>query len=294
MNLSHLRYFVKLAHEKHYTKAAAQLCITQPSLSHAISALEKELGIQLFEKNKRNTELTCCGKQFLIVAENTLSVLDNGVQMLARTARGEGLIRLGFLRTLGIHYIPDMITNYQKNNPSDHVDFTFEVGLSPQLLESLRDHKLDIVFASKPVTNTAFTCISVAKQDLVLIVPKNHPLSNHCTIDLQETADYPYILFNKKSGLHHIIDDMFKKADISPKIAYEISEDEVIAGMVARNFGISIVPFMDLLLQLNVKILPITYPQYERKFYMITNSQIYLPPVVQNFQNFIMNSNSNV
>ena len=64
MNLIHLRYFVELADTRHYTKAAQQLCITQPSLSHAIAQLEKELGVPLFEKNGRNTELTVLGRQF--------------------------------------------------------------------------------------------------------------------------------------------------------------------------------------------------------------------------------------
>lgn len=288
MNLSQLRYFVKLAHEKHYTKAAEQLCITQPSLSHAISTLEKELGVQLFEKKSRNTELTCCGRQFLTVAENTLNVLDNGIQMLSRVAKGEGLIRVGFLRTLGIEYIPDIISHYRAAHLSDNVEFTFEVDLSPQLLQDLLAHKLDVVFASKPAADTAFHCIAIEKQDLVLIVPKNHPLAGRSTIDLKDTADYPYIVFNKKSGLRLIVDTMLEKAGVTPRIAYEISEDEVIGGMVAKNFGIAVVPFMNLLLQLDVKILPISHPQYERKFYMITNKQIYLPPVVQHFCDFVI------
>ena len=82
MNLYHLRYFVQLAHTRHYTRAAEQLCITQPSLSHAISQLENELGLPLFEKTGRNTELTRFGEQFLECAERTLSTLDEGVEEL--------------------------------------------------------------------------------------------------------------------------------------------------------------------------------------------------------------------
>ena len=96
MNLFYLRYFVTLAHVKHYTKAAEQLCITQPSLSHAIAQMEKELGVPLFEKNGRNTMLTPFGREFLSCAEHTLSTLDDGIASLQRSARGSGLIRLGF------------------------------------------------------------------------------------------------------------------------------------------------------------------------------------------------------
>lgn len=77
-----------LAHVKHYTKAAEQLCITQPSLSHAIAQMEKELGVPLFEKNGRNTMLTPFGREFLSCAEHTLSTLDDGIASLQRSARG--------------------------------------------------------------------------------------------------------------------------------------------------------------------------------------------------------------
>ena len=94
MNLFQLRYFVTLAKMQHYTRAAHELCITQPSLSHAISQLEAELGVALFEKSGRNTTLTSFGEEFLICANRTLATLDSGVSSLQRSARGDGLIRL--------------------------------------------------------------------------------------------------------------------------------------------------------------------------------------------------------
>ena len=112
MNIFYLRYFVTLAHEKHYTKAAKQLCITQPSLSHAIDQLEKELGVQLFEKVGRNTTLTHFGEEFLVCAEHTLATLDEGVEMIKKSAAGDGVIRLGFVRPLGIKFIPQLAAEF--------------------------------------------------------------------------------------------------------------------------------------------------------------------------------------
>ena len=126
MNLYHLRYFVQLAHTRHYTRAAEQLCITQPSLSHAISQLENELGLPLFEKTGRNTELTRFGEQFLECAERTLSTLDEGVEELKRVSRGEGLIRLGLLRTLGVDYVPDVVSRFLAANSGKKIRFTFK------------------------------------------------------------------------------------------------------------------------------------------------------------------------
>lgn len=112
MNLSHLRYFVELAHTRHYTRAAEHLFITQPSLSHAIGQLESELGVPLFERSGRNTTLTRLGEEFLVCAERTLSTLDSGVESLRRSAQGEGLIRLGLVRPLGVDFIPDLAARF--------------------------------------------------------------------------------------------------------------------------------------------------------------------------------------
>lgn len=112
MNLFYLRYFVTLAKVQHYTKAAEQLCIAQPSLSHAITQLEKELGVPLFEKNGRRTVLTRFGEEFLVCAEKTLATLDEGMTSIQRSARGEGLIRLGFIRPLGVEFIPALHRNF--------------------------------------------------------------------------------------------------------------------------------------------------------------------------------------
>lgn len=100
MNLYHLRYFVTLAHLEHYTKAAEILAITQPSLSHAISSLEKELGVKLFEKDGRNVVLTKCGQAFLTDVEQSLEMLDSSVNRLQMTGLGEGRVDIGMLRTL--------------------------------------------------------------------------------------------------------------------------------------------------------------------------------------------------
>lgn len=88
MNLYHLRYFATLAHLEHYTKAAEILSITQPSLSHAIASLEKELGVKLFEKEGRNVVLTKCGQAFLIDVEQALDMIDSSVNKLQMTGRG--------------------------------------------------------------------------------------------------------------------------------------------------------------------------------------------------------------
>lgn len=287
MNLFYLRYFVTLARVKHYTRAAEQLCITQPSLSHAISQLENELGVPLFEKSGRNTTLTRFGEEFLVCAEHTLSTLDAGVSSIRKSARGEGLIRLGFLRTLGVEFIPRLAAGFLKKNAELDIHFTFHTGVTQHLLEGLAARKYDLIFCSEPLEKENLTVIPIRKQDLVLITPKDHPLASRNDIDLEETLLYPHIFFDKSSGIRNVVDRMFSQIGRQPEIAYETEEDQVIAGLVAQKFGIALVPYMDLLLKLDVKILSIRSPSCERAIFMINDNRIYMPPAVKRFREYV-------
>ena len=287
MNLFHLRYFVKLAHMRHYTRAAEALCITQPSLSHAIGQLEAELGVPLFEKTGRNTTLTHFGEEFLTCAEATLATLDAGVESMRRSARGEGLIRLGLLRTLGVEYIPRMAAGFLAARPGRDIHFTFHTDVTSRLLEGLAARRFDLVFCSKPGEDLGLTAVPVEKQDLVLITPREHPLANRTTIDLRDTLPYPYIFFSRESGLRNVVDDLFQRIGEHPQIACETEEDQVVAGLVAQGFGIAVVPYMELLLRLDVKILQISYPTCERTIYMVTDERVFLSPAAREFRQFI-------
>lgn len=172
MNIYNLRYFVTLARIRQYTKAAEELCITQPSLSHAISQMEKELGVKLFEKNGHKITLTQFGEEFLSYAEKTLDVLDDGIASIKRSAMGNGTIRLGFVRPLGISYVPRMAAAFIKKNPKLDIDFTFHTDVTGRLLDDMQLGKYDLLFCSKPSEEYHFTAEPVMKQRLVLITPK--------------------------------------------------------------------------------------------------------------------------
>ena len=288
LNLSYLRYFVTLAHVRHYTRAAEQLCITQPSLSHAIVQMEKELGIPLFEKNGRNTTLTRYGEEFLTCAEHTLSTLDTGMEFLRRSARGAGLIRLGILRMLGIEYIPRLAAEFLQENPHRDIQFAFHTGDTQHLLDELEAGKHDLAFCSRPAPRRGLTAVPVQKQKLVLITPKNHSLACRDRIDLSETVSYPQIFFAKSSGIRGVVEQMYEQIGAKPEISYETEEDEVIAGLVAHGFGIAIVPYMDFLLKLNVKILPISYPDCQRELFLVHDDRVFLPPVANDFREFVL------
>lgn len=288
MNLDHLRYFVKLSELRHYTRAAEQLCISQPSLSHAISQLESELGVPLFEKSGRNTVLTRYGEEFLECAQRSLGILDAGMESLQRSAKGEGVVRLGFLRTLGVDFIPKLTSDFIAADPNSGVEFSFHSDLSSGLIDGLLQHKFDLVFCSEPEKSLGLTATPVTSQKLVMIVPNGHPLADRESIGLAETLGYPAVWFAKGSGLRKVVDGMYEQVGEKPISVIETEEDEVIAGLVAAGFGIAVVPDMDMLHKLDISVLEITSPPYHRDFFMAWDDSVFMSPAAQRFRSFVL------
>ena len=231
--------------------------------------------------------LTFNGEQFLEYTQNALSSIDEGVELLQSVGRGEGIIRLGLLRTLGEEFVPRLAAEFLKLQSGKNIRFSFHTGVTGELIEGLIERKYDLVFASKPDDELGLSSVVVNKQDLVLIVPKKHPLADKQTIDLADTLPYPQVSFTKGSGLRDVIMRLYAKIDAVPDIAYETEEDQVVAGLVAQGFGIAIVPYMDMLFRLDIKILPIVNPTWERYFYMVSDEDAFQSQAVKKFRRFV-------
>lgn len=288
MNLNHLQYFVTLAHLEHYTKAAEKLAITQPSLSHAIGQLEEELGICLFEKQGRNVRLTRYGKMFLDYTERALEILNAGVRKTqAMSEASGGVIDLGYIYTLGSEYIPRLVRSFQEEHPDYDVTFHFTVGNTTDILEGLKEEKYDLVFCSRKKSERYVEFVPVFQQKLVVAVPLKHPLAQREAVTLQETLPYPQIYFTPFSGLRPTIDELFARIHGRPNIVYEIEEDTAMAGLVAENFGIAVMPEIPILKYMNLKVLEITDPPYERYIYMARLKERYTIPAVETFAEYV-------
>lgn len=166
--------------------------------------------------------------------------------------------------------------------------FYYFSSTSGQLLDGLSSRRFDLIFASQPPADLGLTSISVSRQDLVLITPRKHPLAQFHTINLAQTIPYPQVYFAKGSGLRYVIDGLYRQIGQEPQIAYETEEDSVIAGLVAHGFGIAVVPYMEILHRLDVKIMQISNPAWERNFYLVSNDRSYLTPAAREFRQFII------
>lgn len=288
MNLNQLHYFVTLAQVEHYTKAAEMLSITQPSLSHAISMLEQELETNLFEKRGRNVVLTKYGKVFQEYAQEALNVLDSGIKKTrSLTSQTSGIIDLAYIYTLGSVFVPRLVGDFMRLHDEWDIKFHFTVGSTTEIIQGLKDEKYDIAFCSRKEKEPGIEFTPIGREKLVVVVPKDHKLAEKESIDLRETLEYPQIYFTKSSGLRPVIDQLFEKIGGRPKIEYEILEDNSMAGLVAEKFGIAVMPEIPILKNLNVKVLDIENPSYERFIYMAQMKNKYLAPVAKQFGDYV-------
>lgn len=289
MNLRHLQYFQVLADLEHFTQASAKLHVTQPSLSHAIGELEKELGIRLFEKKGRNVRLTKYGRIFREHVDEALSELTKGVSKMHELASpSHGKIDLAFIYTLGSHFAPSLIRSFSAREECKDITLSFHQGNTQHLIKELKNDKFDIAFCSLvPEEQDEIEFIPITKEELVVIVHPEHPLAQQDEIDLKDTAEYPFIFFNEQSGARPIIDDLFAKVNVTPNIICEIEEDNAMAGLVSVNYGIAVMPRISTLKHFNVKALSISNPSYERYIYMATVKNRYLSPAAVQFRDFV-------
>ena len=286
MNLNHLNYFRVLAKLEHYTQAAEELSITQPSLSHAMASLEKDLGTYLFEKQGRNIKLTKYGKIYFEYVDRALSELEKGEKKLRElTNVSTGTVELGYIYTLGPNFVPQLIKNFSLVEENKNIKFSFGQGTTKTLIEGLKSEKFDMVFCSFVENEPDIEFVPIAHEELVLIVSNDHPLSNKESIDLMEVEEYPFIYFSEKSGIRPLIDNLFKKVNITPNIICEVEEDNAVAGLVEINYGIAVLPKISSLKHYNVKVLPIVNPKHERFIYLAALNR-YLTPSVSLFKKY--------
>lgn len=291
MNLQQLEYLSVLAEIQNYTRAAEILHVTQPTLSYSMNNLEKELGVKLFEKHGRNVTLTDKGALFNKGTTKALQTLNNTVEKLEREQNEDNIVKISSLRTLFYSWLPNTIKEFTESLAADEFQPNFKFansgGYSENILNNLRAGNCDIAFCSKVNNHPDIEYFPIVEQNLVLITPLDHPLAEFKSIDLVDTLKYKQITFAPTSGLSSELEQLFSLCGGMPKSAYEVEEDEAVAGMVSAGFGIGVVPYMYILKSLPVSIIPIKFPEWHRLIYMATLKGHYQTTASQTFIKFI-------
>lgn len=243
MTLTQLRYFKMIVDVGYVGRAAEKLEITQPTLSKAVGLLENELGVKLLEKSGRNVILTRYGRNYYEHVSRALDALDRGnyeLQMLLNEYEGE--IKLGFSYSLGESFIPNAIQYFQSEEGNEKIRFRLKQANAPHIMNLLVDEKIDVAICSYRKELPGVEFVPVWKRELVLIVSRNHPLAVKKNIVLADLENEPFIHFSSESSFQDFLNELFERKNVHPQINYEVNEDTLIAGLVEKGFGVSIVP----------------------------------------------------
>ncbi len=243
MELRHLRYFVAVAEELHFGRAAARLNMAQPPLSQQIRQLEEELGVQLFLRDKRSVSLTEAGRTFLAETRKTLAQADRSVHVVRQAERGEiGRLVIGFISSATYSVFPDILRSFRMRYPK--IEVVLDEATTERQLNSLRDNKMDIGFMRAPIEDKSLTLISVVREPIVAAVPDFHPLAKMQAIDLRRLAGEPFISLPRKllPGYYDQIAQACRKAGFELRVSQEARQVHTIISLVAAGMGVALVP----------------------------------------------------
>lgn len=287
MNLQQLTYFKTVAEVLNFTKAADILCITQPSLSHSIQDLEKELNIQLFIRQGRSIQLTKYGQLYLDYVVQALNILDAGrIKLNEYTQPAQGTVVLSYLSSL-TEYVPFVTSLYLSGHPGIHTRFHMEQLPTGQIESNLIHGQSNLGFSSQ-VSSPRLGSFYVGEHPSVLIVSEQHPWADRTSVSLQELDGQDFITYTQDCGIRKYIDNILHTAGVQPRIISEVMYDNLIIGMVGSNFGVAMIPKPLGMHLSQCRCISLEGDVPPRKIYLVWPKELYIPPAAQKFLDFVV------
>lgn len=246
MELRHLRYFIAVAEELHFGRAAQVLGISQPPLSQQIQALEHEVGARLFERTNRRVELSEAGRLFLQEARLVLAQVDKAADVARRAQLGElGELKIGFTSSAPFNSsIPQAIFAFRQAFPAVHLNL--QEMSSTQVAESLVDESIQVGLMRPLPLPDSLSVVELMREPLVAVLNAGHPLveGSERGLHLAQLAQEPFVFFPRTygSGLYAQLLSLARDAGFSPHFAQEAGEAMTIIGLVAAGLGVSVLP----------------------------------------------------
>ncbi len=243
MELRHLRYFVAVAEELHFGRAAARLSIVQPSLSQQIRQLEDELGFPLLRRTRRSVELTDAGKAFLTAAQHVLAEVQEAKRIAQRAYRGEvGRLVVGYISSSTYDLLPLILRAYRERFP--HIEVALRELTTQEQVRALEEERIHVGLLRLPISTAMIRVDVVGREPIVCVLPEEHPLAAHERIPVSMLADEPFVLQPPQRGSGYYVQLMrlCLASGFSPNVIQEVSEMHTIVSLVAAGMGVSLVP----------------------------------------------------
>ncbi|HET7932048.1 MAG TPA: LysR substrate-binding domain-containing protein [Rhodanobacteraceae bacterium] len=243
MNLRDLHYLVALADHKHFGRAAEASFVSQPTLSTQIRKLEEELGVKLVERAPRKVLLTEAGQQIVARAREVL----NEVEQIKRIARRDsdpaaGSLRLGIFPTLGPYLLPHVMAAIRARFP--RLELLLVEEKSPELLQRLREGKLDAAILALPVHDDTLHAEFLFEEPFMLAAPEAHPLANRASLKIADLEHHPLLLLEDGHCLRDQALEVCRMSGAGERQGFRATSLETLRQMVAANVGVTLLPLL--------------------------------------------------
>jgi DNA-binding transcriptional LysR family regulator len=244
MELRQIRSFLSVAETLHFGRTAELIHLSQPALSLQIRALEEEVGVRLFERNRRKTTLTAAGLIFRDDAAGVVSQLDQAIRRARLAADGKlGLLRIGFISTAGNEIVPNLVRRFRESSPE--VVFSLLNILTADQIQMLSAGSLDIGFLRLPIgEHPELEVVEVHREPFVVVTPLSHKLAKRKRVALHELSGQDFVMYERSfaPGFHDVIFGMLRDAGVIPNVCQTAGQMPTLISLVDSGMGISILP----------------------------------------------------
>jgi DNA-binding transcriptional LysR family regulator len=243
IDLRRLRSFVVVAEELHFGRAAQRLHIAQPPLSQQIKLLERDLGAQLFNRNRRRVELTAAGRLLLAHARPLLEQAERVESLVALAGAGKaGFLAIGFVASAAYEAMPAAVRAFRERQPE--VELRLEEGHSAELSADLNAGRIDVAFVRRPVVDRRFVVDALADERLVAALPADHPAAGAPALRVGALAGEGFVMVSRLigAGYRDDVEGVCREAGFVPRVVQEATDMHTIVALVGAGIGVALVP----------------------------------------------------
>lgn len=241
MDLDQLRYFLRIAERQSFTRAAEDLGISQPALSRSIQRLEDELGQPVFERRTRSVALTDAGTLLQARAQQVLGILEDTKAEITDDGQS-GRLRVGAIPTIAPYFLPEVLHQFAKEFP--RATLLVQENTTDKLLKSCTQGEIDLAILALPIPAKYLEVEELFKEELLLVLPPDHPLAEKEQIRLTDVEPYPFVLLDEAHCLSDNIISFCRQRSVQPVAVERTSQLAMVQELVALAHGVSMIPAM--------------------------------------------------
>jgi DNA-binding transcriptional LysR family regulator len=245
MELRQIRYFLAIAHHRHFTRAAEEVFVAQPALSQQIKSLERELGVMLFDRSGHRVRLTEAGEAFHLWAERIAADAESAqAEMHEFAGLAQGRVVVGTIpaQMLGPVNLPTLLAEFHGRYPG--IAIALREEFPDELIRSIRSGEIDLAFGAEMDTGPAADIASrpIFADELVLIAGPGHAPSERRRVHLADLADETFVSFKRGSLIRDLVSDRCAAVGFTPRVLFESNEVGTVRALVSRGLGVAVLP----------------------------------------------------